>query len=368
MSHIVELHLHLDGSLRPETVWELAKEQGVELPAKSAEEVKYMMEVPEDCKTLEEYLERFDLPLLVLQKADAIERVTFELVEDLAKEGVEYAELRFAPQFSIKDGLTQDEVVEAAIRGAERGMKMYPQIRVGLILCCMRGANNEELNMQTVETAKKYLGDVVCAVDIAGAEGLFPTENFAPVFAKVREYGVPMTLHAGEAAGPDSMKTALSFGTKRIGHGVAAINDPGFHQFYFFWLYVDHHVRSFDLEFAGVGDVGGYHSGFFASNHLILVIEGFQLFILYAAILKKALHLGLGKNYRVWRILLGFDDLVQFLMDSNDCVILAVIPQGFLYQHIERITLSASGKWSGTAEHLVHKNIVKLFCILGIIE
>lgn len=226
MSHIVELHLHLDGSLRPETVWELAKEQGVELPAKSAEEVKYMMEVPEDCKTLEEYLERFDLPLLVLQKADAIERVTFELVEDLAKEGVEYAELRFAQQFSIKDGLTQDEVVEAAIRGAERGMKMYPQIRVGLILCCMRGADNEELNMQTVETAKKYLGDVVCAVDIAGAEGLFPTENFAPVFAKVREYGVPMTLHAGEAAGPDSMKTALSFGTKRIGHGVAAINDP----------------------------------------------------------------------------------------------------------------------------------------------
>ena len=226
MSHIVELHLHLDGSLRPETVWELAKEQGVELPAKSAEEVKYMMEVPEDCKTLEEYLERFDLPLLVLQKADAIERVTFELVEDLAKEGVEYAELRFAPRFSIKDGLTQDEVVEAAIRGAERGMKLYPQIRVGLILCCMRGADNEELNMQTVETAKKYLGDVVCAVDIAGAEGLFPTENFAPVFAKVREYGVPMTLHAGEAAGPDSMKTALSFGTKRIGHGVAAINDP----------------------------------------------------------------------------------------------------------------------------------------------
>lgn len=226
MSHVVELHLHLDGSLRPETVWELAKEQGVELPAKSAEEVKYKMEVPEDCKTLEEYLERFDLPLLVLQRADAIERVTFELVEDLANEGVDYAEIRFAPQLSVNGGLTQDEVVEAAIRGAERGMKMYPQIRVGLILCCMRGADNEELNMQTVETAKKYLGDVVCAVDIAGAEGLFPTENFAPVFAKAREYGVPMTLHAGEAAGPDSMKTALSFGTKRIGHGVAAINDP----------------------------------------------------------------------------------------------------------------------------------------------
>ena len=226
MGHVTELHLHLDGSLRPETVWELAKEQGIRLPAESAEEVKYKMEVPEDCRTLEEYLERFDLPLLVLQRADAIARVTYELVEDLAKEGVDYAEIRFAPQLSVNGGLTQDEVVEAAIRGAERGMKTYPEIRVGLILCCMRGADNEALNMQTVETAKKYLGPVVCAVDIAGAEGLFPTENFAPVFAKVREYGIPMTIHAGEAAGPDSMKTALSFGTKRIGHGVAAINDP----------------------------------------------------------------------------------------------------------------------------------------------
>lgn len=226
MGHVTELHLHLDGSLRPETVWELAKEQGIRLPAESAEEVKYKMEVPEDCRTLEEYLERFDLPLLVLQRADAIERVTYELVEDLAKEGVDYAEIRFAPQLSVNGGLTQDEVVEAAIRGAERGMKTYPEIRVGLILCCMRGADNEALNMQTVETAKKYLGPIVCAVDIAGAEGLFPTENFAPVFAKVREYGIPMTIHAGEAAGPDSMKTALSFGTKRIGHGVAAINDP----------------------------------------------------------------------------------------------------------------------------------------------
>ena len=223
---MIELHLHLDGSLRPETVWELAKEQKIELPAKTGEDVRYKMEVPEDCKTLEEYLERFDMPLMVLQKADALERVAFELTEDLARSGVTYAEIRFAPQLSLKEGLTQDEVTEAAIRGVKRGMEQYPQIRVGLILCCMRGDTNEELNMQTVETAKKYLGDVVCAVDIAGAESLFPTERFAPVFAKVREYGIPMTIHAGEAAGPDSMRTALSYGTKRIGHGVAAATDP----------------------------------------------------------------------------------------------------------------------------------------------
>lgn len=225
MERLTELHLHLDGSLRPETVWELAKEQGIDLGADSVEEVRFKMEVPEECRTLEEYLERFDMPLKVLQEAEALERVTFELVEDLAKEGVTYAELRFAPQQSVHKGLTQDEVTEAAIRGAKRGMEKYPQIRVGLILCCMRGDHNEALNLETVETVRKYLGDVVCAVDIAGAESLFPTEQFAPVFAKAREYGLPMTIHAGEAAGPDSMRTALSFGTRRIGHGVAAVDD-----------------------------------------------------------------------------------------------------------------------------------------------
>ena len=223
--HLMELQLHLDGSLRPETVWELAKEQGVELPVGTLEEVRQQMKVPEDCQTLEEYLKRFDLPLLVLQEENALERVTFELTEDLAKAGLDYAEIRFAPQLSLQKGLTQDQVVQAAIRGAERGMKAYPGIRVGLILCCMRGDQNEALNLETVEMVKKYLGRVVCAVDIAGAEGLFDTRLFKPVFDKVNEYGLPMTIHAGEAAGPDSIRTALSYGTRRIGHGVAAAQD-----------------------------------------------------------------------------------------------------------------------------------------------
>lgn len=226
MDKLIELHLHLDGSLRPETVWELAKEQNIKLPANTVDEVRDQMQVPEDCRTLEEYLTRFDLPLLVLQTREALERAAFELTEDLAKEGVTYAEIRFAPQLSIKGGMTQEQAVEAAIEGVKRGMEQYPSICVGLILCCMRGEDNEEWNLQTVEAAKKYLGDVVCAVDIAGAESLYPTERFAPVFEKVREYGLPSTIHAGEAAGPESMKTALAFGAKRIGHGVAAVEDP----------------------------------------------------------------------------------------------------------------------------------------------
>ncbi len=227
MQKLAELHLHLDGSLRPETVWELAREQQIGIPAADLKELRYQMKVPEDCQSLHECLKRFDLPLLVLQEADALERVTFELTEDLAKEGVTYAEIRFAPQQSMEHGLTQDQAVEAAIRGAKRGMEMYPSIRVGLILCCMRGEDKEALNLETVESVRKYLGDVVCAVDLAGAESLYPTEIFAPVFARVREYGLPMTIHAGEAAGPDSIRTALSYGTKRIGHGISAIQDPG---------------------------------------------------------------------------------------------------------------------------------------------
>ena len=190
---MIELHLHLDGSLRPGTVWELAGEQKIELPAKTVEDVRCKMEVPENCRTLEEYLKRFDMPLMVLQKADALERAAFELTEDLAKIGVDYAEIRFAPQLSLRGGLTQEEVTEAVICGVKRGMKQYPQIHAGLILCCMRGITNQELNIKTVETAKKYLGEVVCAVDMAGTESLFPTELFASVFAKVREYGIPMT-------------------------------------------------------------------------------------------------------------------------------------------------------------------------------
>lgn len=226
---MIELHLHLDGSLRVETALDLAKIQNITLPTEDLKELRNLMEVPEDCPTLHECLKRFDLPIMLLQTEMAIERVSFELVEDLHKLGVTYAEIRFAPQFSTAEGLTQDQVVAAAIKGVKRGMEKYPAIRCGLILCCMRGADIEEKNLETVEVAKKYMDEIVCAVDLAGAESLFPTKMFEPVFAKVKEYGLPVTIHAGEAigevSGPESMRKALEYGAKRIGHGVMAIED-----------------------------------------------------------------------------------------------------------------------------------------------
>ena len=226
---MIELHLHLDGSLRVETALDLAREQNIVLPTEDLDELRNLMEVSEECKTLHECLKRFDLPIMLIQTEGAVERVTFELVEDLHKLGVTYAEIRFAPQFSTAEGLTQDQVVVAAIKGAQRGMEMYPAIRCGLILCCMRGENIEEKNLDTVEVAKKYMGNVVCGIDLAGAESLFPTDMFEPVFEKAKAYGLPVTIHAGEAIseipGPESMRKALAYGAKRIGHGVLALED-----------------------------------------------------------------------------------------------------------------------------------------------
>ena len=223
----IDLHLHLDGSLRPETVWELGREQHITLPARNKEELEGFLRVPEDCKNLTEYLQRFDLPLMVLQKADAIERVVYELIEDLREEGVLYAEIRFAPQLSTKKGLSQEQVLEAAIAGLNRGLVDFPSIKASLILCCMRGEGNEEENLKTIEVARKYLGKGVCAVDLAGAEALFKTECYNGLFERVRELELPFTIHAGEADGADSIKKALEFGAKRIGHGIRVIEDRG---------------------------------------------------------------------------------------------------------------------------------------------
>lgn len=229
MNHIIEempkvvLHLHLDGSLRPETVQKWLKEDGTEL---DLEEVKKRLMVNKDCKNLNEYLEKFDIPSQVLQTKERLKQSTYELFEDLAKQNVIYAEVRFAPSKHLEKGLQYDDVVEAAIEGMEEAKQKYG-IQGNLILCCMRGDGdkNEQDNLQTVKAAKKYLNKGVCALDLAGAEALFPTEDFENIFRIARKENIPFTIHAGEAAGPESIKKAIRFGAKRIGHGIRCIED-----------------------------------------------------------------------------------------------------------------------------------------------
>ena len=216
---IIDLHLHLDGSMSLECARSLAKKQGIALPDDKV--LLSRLRVSDDCRDLNEYLERFELPLSLLQTADAISESVERLCNELQSQGLIYAEIRFAPQLHLQKGLTQEEVVLAAIEGLNRS-----DFFASLILCCMRGADNREANIETVRLVKNYLEKGVCAVDLAGAEALFPNEGFVDVINYARSLSLPMTLHAGEALGADSVASAIELGADRIGHGVRSIENP----------------------------------------------------------------------------------------------------------------------------------------------
>lgn len=210
----IDLHIHLDGSISVESAQRLAAMQGITLPR----DLKKQLTVDPDCRDLNQYLEKFALPLSLLQTPQAMEYAVSKLLAELQEQGIKYAEIRFAPQ--LHGPMSQEDTILAAIRGLEQS-----DIPAVLILCCMRGADSAQ-NEETVRLAQKYLGQGVAAVDLAGAEALFPTADYESLFDLARSLYVPFTIHAGEADGPDSVRTAISFGAKRIGHGVRAMEDP----------------------------------------------------------------------------------------------------------------------------------------------
>ena len=221
---MVDLHLHLDGSLTTEDVFLLAEMSGVTLPCPDAETLRPMLQAEPDCQSLGEYLEKFQLPLQVLQTEQTITLAVYRLLKRLAEDGLVYAEIRFAPQLHLSRGLTQRQVVAAAVNGLSRGVSEF-EISAQLILCCMRMADNQAENEETVRVAKEFLGKGVCAVDLAGAEAAFPTEKFSDIFTLAGTLDVPLIIHAGEAAGAQSVWTALDLGARRIGHGVRSAED-----------------------------------------------------------------------------------------------------------------------------------------------
>jgi adenosine deaminase len=218
----VDLHLHLDGSMLPESAWEMAAERGIRLPADTLEDFRQFIVVTADCRSVNEYLKRFEMPLQILQDEAALERTAYELVCLLAGQGLRYAEIRFAPQLHLRKKLTQRDAVEAVLRGVHRGMGEHPAIDIGVILCAMCIGDyrlNMAENLQTVREAARALHEGVVAIDLAGAEGVTPLSGFAPVFELAKELGVPFTCHAGDSQGPETVETALNFGSRRIGHG-----------------------------------------------------------------------------------------------------------------------------------------------------
>ena len=135
---MIDLHLHFDGSLLPRTILELAREQQLPLPAEDPDELKLFLSAPEDCESLNEYLEKFDLPLSVLQTKEAIRKAMYTLLSSLKEQGMLYAEVRFAPQSHLRKGLTQEDAVKAAILGMQEATA-GSFFMAKLILCCMRG-------------------------------------------------------------------------------------------------------------------------------------------------------------------------------------------------------------------------------------
>ena len=212
---MIDLHLHLDGSLSEEDFIYLAKKDGVDL----GKDFPNNIYVPEDCPSLEVYLERFALPCMLLQSKENLSYATKSLVERLYKMGYIYAEIRFAPQLHTDRGLSQMDAALAALSGLEDGLKECPDFDANLILCCMRHAP-ESVNLETVEVAHKLKGTKVVAIDLAGAEALHPCSYYKNIFDLAKGYGLNITIHGGEATGSDEVMMALDNGAMRIGHGV----------------------------------------------------------------------------------------------------------------------------------------------------
>lgn len=212
---MIDLHLHLDGSLSEEDFLYLSKLHGISL----GDDFPQNIYVPDDCPSLESYLERFDLPLKLLQTKESINYAVKSLVKRLYNAGFIYAEIRFAPLLHVQNGLPQMDVALAALKGLEDGLKECSGFDANLILCCMRHAE-EDMNMATIEVANRLKGTKVVAVDLAGAEKLHPSSYYAKIFNRAKECGLNITIHAGEATGSDEIMMALDNGAMRIGHGV----------------------------------------------------------------------------------------------------------------------------------------------------
>ena len=218
----VLLHDHLDGGLRPSTVVELAESAGHQLPTTDPAELGVWFHAAADSGSLERYLETFAHTVGVMQDRESLVRVAAECAEDLAADGVVYAEVRYAPELHTERGLRLEQVIEAVLEGLERG-SAGRGIRIGCLLTAMRHAARSS---EIAELAVRYRDAGVVGFDIAGAEAGFPPTRHLDAFEYLRQQNSHFTIHAGEAFGLPSIWEALQWcGADRLGHGVRIVDD-----------------------------------------------------------------------------------------------------------------------------------------------
>ncbi|HCR3793798.1 TPA: adenosine deaminase [Proteus mirabilis] len=222
---LTDLHRHLDGNIRPETILDLAQQHNIALPAYELETLRPHVQITKNEPSLVSFLQKLDWGVAVLADLDACRRVAYENVVDVANAGIDYAELRFSPYYmAMKHQLPFEGVVEAIIDGVQSALHTYDvEIRLIGILSRTFGENacQQELNGLLKHQ------DKITALDLAGDELGFPGHLFQPHFNRARDTGWKITVHAGEAAGAESIWHAIKeLGASRIGHGVKAIEDP----------------------------------------------------------------------------------------------------------------------------------------------
>ncbi len=218
-----ELHCHLDGSVRPETMIELAKDYKVAMPRDDADALREYMRV-DDARNLEDYLMRFDTTLSVMQTEEALERIAYELAIDVAAEGVRYIEMRYAPPLNTLQGLTLEQAIEAPLRGIAKAQQ-EADITARVIVCSLRHYD-PELSLQLARLAVGYKDRGVVGFDLAGGELGNPASRHAAAFGYCEEHGLACTCHAGEGDGPDSIRQAVhDCHAHRIGHATRLLED-----------------------------------------------------------------------------------------------------------------------------------------------
>ena len=205
----VELHCHLDGSLSREFI-----ERRLNRKVSQSE-----LSVSDDCRSLNEYQEKFDLPGKCIMDEEGLSEAGYDVLKSMKQENVCYAEIRFAPLLSETEDMNCAKVIEALLAGLEKGKKDFG-IEYGVITCAMRHHSEEE-NRRMIRTAREYLGYGVCAADLAGAEALYPMSEFMELFQETKKLGMPFTLHAGECGSVQNILDSVEAGAGRIGHGIA---------------------------------------------------------------------------------------------------------------------------------------------------
>ncbi|HMR05516.1 MAG TPA: adenosine deaminase, partial [Polyangiaceae bacterium] len=214
-----DLHVHLDGSLRLETILELATEGNIDLPANTVEGLRDAIGCGRIFGSLVDYLRGFEITLKVMQTEESLERIAFELAEDAHMENVRYMEVRYAPMLHTQRGLKLTKVVEAVLDGLRRARETYG-IKANVIICGIRNISTES-SYEMAELAVAYKGRGVVGFDLAGAEADNPAKHHKLAFQLVRDNNINCTIHAGEAYGPESVAQAIHVcGAHRIGHGV----------------------------------------------------------------------------------------------------------------------------------------------------